>query len=117
MSAESRLPGRALVLCGLAALVILTVATYGCSQAQKPHVIYADGSRGCKESEKPVAVWDRAGAATTGGVEVGDIPHATRLKVQEEAIRFGVTYFLVEHHGIRGWMPINYTETVVPACA
>ncbi|MGM0402032.1 MAG: hypothetical protein ACQEQT_12140 [Chloroflexota bacterium] len=99
------------------ALILLALLCAGCAdQGEKGSFIYVDGTRGCKQTPAPVAVWQEAGAAAVGSKAIGEVPHGIRLSILDETSRFGITFYLVEYEGREGWLPINFTNKVEPFC-
>lgn len=78
--------------------------------------IFADGTRGCEQTEAPVSLWDLPGGVPSGAKIIGEIPHATPLTILERASRFGIGYYLVEYEGTRGWIPHIFTKEAEPFC-
>jgi len=78
--------------------------------------IFADGTRGCKQSARPVSLWDLPGGVPSEAKTIGEIPHGTRLTILERASRFGIDYYLVERGGVRGWIPSIFIEVEEPFC-
>lgn len=89
----------------------------GCTkQDRSESFIYVDGTRDCKHAPAPVTIWQEAGAAAVGSKAIGEVPHGIRLTILDETLRFGITFYLVEYEGQRGWIPINFTNSVSPVC-
>lgn len=79
--------------------------------------IYIDGTRGCKEEPKPVVLWNKAGGgAAPEGKGISEIPHGTRLEVEQTEEYFGISYYQVVYEGQRGWVPENYVSETEPIC-
>ena len=89
----------------------------GCAkQSEDESFIYVDGTRGCKQAPAPVTLWQEAGAAAVSSGAIGEVPHGVRLAVLDTTSRFGITFYLVEHEEQKGWIPINFTESMEPVC-
>ena len=103
---------------GLLLVLLVTLSLLGCraNAASEDEIIFADGTRGCKQSLAPVSLWDLPGGVPCGAEIVGEIPHSTRLIVLDRASRFGIDYYLVEYEGQRGWIPRSLTDEVEPLC-
>lgn len=87
------------------------------ARRERTITIYIDGTRGCKENPKPVAVWNKpGGGAAPEGKRIGEIPHGTKLDVHEVQEYFGLTYYQVAYEGQRGWVPENYVNEGEPSC-
>lgn len=102
-----------LVVAGLVAVSLAACAADGANGAD---LVFADGTRHCKQTEAPVSLWDLPGGVPSGAKIIGDIPHGTRLTILEGASRFGIGYYLVEYEGTRGWIPHMFTKEVEPFC-
>ena len=101
------------VVAGLAAFSLVACAADGANGAD---FIFADGTRGCKQSVGPVNLWDLPGGVPSGAKVIAEIPHGTRLTILERASRFGIDYYLVERGGDRGWIPSIFIEVEEPFC-
>ncbi|MFP3895678.1 MAG: hypothetical protein ACLFV5_02410 [Anaerolineales bacterium] len=103
-----------IILLLLAATIVLSA---GCAKEEQGEAyIYVDGTRGCKHVPAPVTLWQEAGAAAVGSDALGEVPHGIRLPILDKSSHFGITFYLVEYEGQRGWIPINFTDTVEPFC-
>jgi len=79
--------------------------------------IYVDGTRGCKENPNPVVLWNKAGGgAAAGGKGIGEVPHGTKLEVEQTEEFFGIAYYRVLYEGQPGWVPENYVSETEPTC-
>jgi len=100
----------------VAGLVAFSLAGCRAHSASGADTIFADGTRGCKQSARPVSLWDLPGGVPSGAKNIGEIPHGTRLTILERASHFGIDYYLVERGGVRGWIPSIFTEVEEPFC-
>ena len=112
---------RGLALWNLAILMVATLVVFSLvacvpDGASEADIIFADGTRGCKQGAGPVSLWDLPGGVPCGAKIIGEIPHGTRLTILERASRFGIDYYLVERGGDRGWIPSIFTEVEEPFC-
>ena len=101
------------------ALTVVAIGLLGCGQSAAPEAgkLYVDGTRGCKEPEGPVALWSAPGAAAVGAEVVAEAPHGLQVEPLDTASQYGITFYLIElEGGQRGWLPINYSETIPPEC-
>jgi len=98
------------------ALVVPSLVGCGPGRASEAEIIFADGTRGCKQAAEPVSFWDVPGGVPCGATIIGEIPHGGQLIILERASRFGINYYLVEHGGQRGWIPEMFTNQVAPLC-
>lgn len=100
----------------VAALVGLSLVACRLDGASEPDTIFADGTRGCKQTEASVSLWDLPGGVPSGAKIIGEIPHGTRLTILERASRFGIDYYLVEHGGDQGWITSIFAKVEEPFC-
>ena len=108
---------RAALLSLVALLLALGVPGCGRSAAPEPRKVYVDGTRGCKEPAAAVALWSAPGAAAVGAEVVAEAPHGRLMEALETVTQYGIAFYLVElEDGQRGWLPINYSETIAPVC-
>jgi len=97
--------------------LVLMFMVVSCGSTQTPaKIIYADGTRGCREAEHHVAIWSEPGAVPAGATVVTHVDHGADLMVMDEALAYGVRYYLVAFDGQTGWLPEIYSETIPPVC-
>ncbi len=98
-------------------LMIFALPSAGCAKQERAEpFIYVDGTRGCKQAPAPVTLWQEAGAAAVGSEAIGEVPHGVKLALVDETSYFGITFYLVEYKGEKGWIPINFTDSLEPFC-
>jgi len=103
---------------GLLLVLLVALSLLGCraDSDSDAEIIFADGTRGCKQNMGPVSLWDLPGGVPCGATIIGEIPHGTQLAILGRASRFGINYYLVEHQGNRGWIPENFSSEMEPVC-
>ncbi len=98
-------------------LIMFALLCTGCAdRGEQEPFIYVDGTRDCKHAPAPATIWQEAGAAAVESEAIGEVPHGVKLTILDETSRFGITFYLVEYEGQRGWLLINFANSVSPVC-